>query len=177
MQPRFALALLLVPAWALAQTAGVEHSDNSRGVTLPPTAAALVDEATAPVVNPAGLRFVEGAQLFYIHERAVARNQVVDGLYLGDSFFDWLGLGFNLEWVRRTPGTSYRKTTWSLALGSPVLSLGTSYNVFSSHQDVDLDQLTSWDLGATLRPNRHLAFAAVLKNIDRPSHGPVLFDR
>ena len=177
MQPRFALALLLVPAWALAQTAGVEHSDNSRGVTLPPTAAALVDEATAPVVNPAGVRFVEGAQLFYIHERAVARNQVIDGLYLGDSFFDWLGVGFNLEWVRSTPGQSYRKTTWSLALGSPVLSLGAAYNVFSSRQDVNLDQLTSWDLGVTLRPDRHLAFAAVFKNIDQPSRGSVTFYR
>ena len=50
--------LLSCATMAFAQTGELQHTtrDPSRGVTLPPTGAALVDESTAPVVNPAGTK-------------------------------------------------------------------------------------------------------------------------
>ena len=66
--------LLLLPGLASAQTGLiVQPATPPRGVTLPPTSAALVDEATALSVNPAGLRFIGPGQLFYLHERAWRR--------------------------------------------------------------------------------------------------------
>ena len=172
--------LLSCATVAFAQTGELQHTtrDPSRGATLPPTGAALIDQSTSPVVNPAGVRFVESAELFYLHERSVNRGEVVDGLYLADSFFDFIGLGFGMEWVRGTPGNSqnHRKTSWSLALGSRLLSLGTSFNLYSS-SDANLDRITSWDLGLTLRPIRQFALAGVVKNIDHPSEGTLTFPR
>ena len=163
---------------AFAQTAQLQHSDLSRGATLPPTGAALVDQSTAPVVNPAGVRFIESAELFYLHERSVNRGQVVDGVYLGDSFFNFIGLGLDIEWVRATPSNAqdHRKTSWTLALGSRTLSLGTSFNFYSS-SDPNLDRMVSWDLGLTARPFREFALAGVVKNLNHPTEGTLTFAR
>src|SRR5687768_7716047 len=93
--------LLLLPGLALAQTGSiVQPASPPRGVTLPPTSAALVEEATALSLNPAGLSFVGPAQLFYLHERNLVRDQVGDGLYLGTSLMGGLGAGFSMEWMR-----------------------------------------------------------------------------
>src|SRR5690242_17484410 len=101
--------LLLLPGLALAQTGLiVQPASPPRGVTLPPTSAALVDEATALSVNPASLRFVGPGQLFYLHERNLARDQVGDGLYLGTTL-GGLGAGFSLEWLRGRGLPDYRK--------------------------------------------------------------------
>ncbi|MFZ5471086.1 MAG: signal peptide peptidase SppA [Myxococcota bacterium] len=171
------LWLLLVPAAAFAQTAAVFHDDPSRGTTLPPIGAALADEATAIAVNPAGLSFVGAAQLFYAHERAVARNDVVDGLYLGSTFFDLLGAGFSLEWVRSDSSLDYRKTGYALSFGTGTLALGMSYNLFSSAESADLDELTSFDLGISGRVARGFSFGLVARNIDDPSRGAVALRR
>ena len=177
MNPR-TLILLCWSTAAFAQTSQLQHSDPSRGATLPPTGAALVDQATAPVVNPAGVRFVESAELFYLHERSVNRGEVVDGLYLGDSFFNFVGLGFGLEWVRATPSNAqdHRKFSWTLAFGSRTLSLGTSFNFYSS-SDPNLDRMSSWDLGLTARPFRQFALAGVVKNLNHPTEGTLTFAR
>ncbi len=168
--------LLAFPFQALPQTANIQNDDLSRGGTLPPTSAALVDEATAPLVNPAGLALMPGFQLFYLHERSLGRNQIIDGVYLGQSLFGLIDLGIDLEWIRGSGQPSRRRTSWSFAAGSDFLSLGATYHSFSS-EDVNLDALSTWDLGAVSRPTRYLALAAVIKNLDAPSHGPLGFNR
>ena len=81
--------LLLVPALALAQASAI----GELRPTLPPTNAALADEITAPEVNPAGLQFTDGPMLIYQHERNLHLDSIVDGLYFGSTFFDWVGFG------------------------------------------------------------------------------------
>ncbi|HYO70455.1 MAG TPA: signal peptide peptidase SppA [Archangium sp.] len=169
--------LLLLPGLALAQTGLiVQPASPPRGVTLPPTSAALVDEATALAVNPAGLRFVGPAQLFYLHERNLARDQVGDGVYLGSTLLGGLGAGFSLEWMRGRGLPDYRKTSFGLAFGSRRLSLGVSYHTLSS-RDAALDRLSGFDLGLTVRPTRFLSVAAVVKDVNAPVEGPFTLPR
>jgi protease-4 len=166
-----ALLLLLLPGLALAQTGLiVQPATPPRGVTLPPTSAALVDEATALTVNPAGLRFVGPPQLFYLHERNLARDQVGDGLYLGTNLLSGLSAGFSLEWLRGRGLPDYRKTSFGLALGSRRLSLGVGYHGFSS-DDAALDRLSGFDLGLTARPSRFLSVGAVVRDVNAPEEG------
>jgi protease-4 len=172
-----ALSLLLLPGLALAQTGLiVQPASPPRGVTLPPTSAALVDEATALAVNPAGLRFVGPGQLFYLHERNLVRDQVGDGLYLGSTLLGGLGAGFSLEWMRGRGLPDYRKTSFGLALGSRKLSLGVGYHHLSS-RDASLDRLSGFDLGLTVRPTRFLSVAAVVKDVNAPVEGPFTLPR
>ncbi|HEY0093793.1 MAG TPA: signal peptide peptidase SppA, partial [Archangium sp.] len=169
--------LMLLPGLALAQTGLiVQPATPPRGVTLPPTSAALVDEATALSVNPAGLRFVGPGQLFYLHERNLARDQLGDGLYLGTSLLGGLGAGFSLEWMRGRGLPDYRKTSFGLALGSRKLSLGVGYHHLSS-RDAALDRLSGFDLGLTVRPTRFLSVAAVVRDVNAPVEGPFTLPR
>ena len=174
--PILALSLIL-PLVAHAQTAAINETDLSRGATLPPSSAATVDEATAPLVNPAGLKGVGGAELNYIHERSISRGQTVDGIYLGDTFFDAVALGLSLEWMRGSVLPDYRKTTWTLALGGPTLSVGSSLNLFNSSANQQLNHLTSWNVGLTLRPLRAVSLGASILNLDEPSRGAVMLPR
>ncbi|HZI11500.1 MAG TPA: signal peptide peptidase SppA, partial [Myxococcus sp.] len=145
------LALLLLPSLALAQTGAIVQSPvPSRGVTLPPTGAALVDEATALSLNPAGLGYVGGSQLFYLHERNLARDAVGDGVFLATRFLG-LGVGASMEWIRGRAEADYRRTSLGLSLGGRTLQLGGAWHGFSSDSR-DIDALSSFDLGLTARP-------------------------
>ncbi|HZA13730.1 MAG TPA: signal peptide peptidase SppA, partial [Myxococcaceae bacterium] len=131
------------------------------------------DEATAPLVNPAGLMQVRSAQLFYGHERSVARNDVIDGLYLSNTLLELLAVGVSVEWIRNSslPALSFpdrRKTTWSLALGSPSFALGAAFSFFSSEENSSLDHASGIDLGLLIRPSRVLSIGAVVKNVNAP---------
>jgi protease-4 len=172
-----ALLFLLLPSLALAQTGAIVREPvPPRGVTLPPTGAALVDEATALSVNPAALRFVGPAQLFYVHERNLVRDQVGDGVFLGAAPLG-LGLGLSLEWIRgHGAQPDYRKTSFGLALGSRTLALGGTYNTFGS-DDGDIDRLSTFDLGLSWRPMKAFALGAVVRNVDQPEEGPLRLER
>ncbi len=174
--PLLFTALALLPVTAAAQTAFVNQTDFSRGATLPPSSAATVDEATAPLLNPAGLYFLGGAGFNYIHERAIARGQTLDGIYGGYTAFGIASLGLSMEWMRGAVLPDYRKTTWTFALGTPSIALGTSLNLFSSDNS-DLNRTTSWNLGAVIRPYRALSLAGSILNIDQPHTGAVLLPR
>ena len=170
------LALLLLPSLALAQTGAIDSAQQpSRGLTLPPTGAALVDEATSLSLNPAGLGYVSGSQLFYLHERTLVRDGVGDGVFLATRLLG-LGLGGSMEWVRGHAEPDYRKTSLGLSLGSRTLQLGGAWHGFSSDDD-DLDDLSSFDLGLTARPARGLSLAAVVKDLNAPEEGEVKLER
>jgi protease IV len=162
------LSLLLLPALALAQAGAITRPAlPPRGVTLPPTSPALVDEAFGLNLNPASLRFVGPGQLFYLHERNQVRDYTGNGLFLGASVLGALGTGLGVQWVREPGQPSYRKTSFGLALGSEQLALGVAYNTFASDARW-VDRLTSYDLGLTLRPSRHLSLAAVVQDVNAP---------
>ena len=169
--------LLLVSTVALAQTSSLAQQDLSRGATLPPTGAALVDEATAPIVNPAGLTSQSGLQALYIHDLSVPRRQTVDGLYLGTSLFNAVGLGLNVEWVRNAGFDDYRKTTWAMSFGGPQLSIGLGLNLFSARDFRPLDGLASLDVGVMSRPLRALSLGAAVKNVDAPARDGISLPR
>ncbi len=169
---RFQALLLLLPSLALAQAPVILRPlVGSRGVTLPPEATALVDEATALSLNPAGLRFVGPAQLFYVHERNRARDQIGNGLFTGATLLGVVGTGFGMEWIRNRAEPDYRRTSFGFALGADTLALGATYHAFASAQDEDLDRLSSWDLGLSARPWRALAYSFVARDINAPTQG------
>ncbi len=170
------LAFLLLPSLALAQTGAIDRAPlPSRGVTLPPTGVALVDEATSLSLNPAGLGYVGGSQLFYLHERNLVRDGVGDGVFLATRLLG-LGLGGAMEWVRGRAEPDYRKTSLGLSLGSRTLQLGGAWHDFSS-DDGDLDDVSSFDLGLTARPARGLSLAAVVRDVNAPEAGGVELKR
>ncbi|OJH39404.1 signal peptide peptidase SppA [Cystobacter ferrugineus] len=168
---------LLFPSLVLAQTGLIlQPAVPPRGVTLPPTSAALVDEATALALNPASLRLVGPGQLTYLHERNLASDQVGDGLFLGTSLGGGLGAGFSLEWMRGRGLPDYRKTSFGLALGAGALSLGVGYHDISS-ADATLSRLSGFDLGLTLRPSRHVSVGAVVRDVNAPRQGNFVMPR
>jgi protease-4 len=156
--------LLLLPAVSLAQASAI----GELRPTLPPTNAALADEVTAPEVNPAGLQFIGGPMLIYLHERNLHLDSIVDGLYFGSTFFDWVGLGVGLDWVRGpfagTERSGYRKTSYTFSVGGQWLSAGTSFNVYTPNLGTAPGPNT-WDLGLSSRPTRYLSLGLALKDI------------
>ncbi len=159
-----ALALLLLPDLVHAQASAI----GELRPTLPPTNAALADEVTAPEVNPAGLQFIGGPMLVYQHERNLHLDSIVDGLYFGSTFFDWVGFGVGLDWVRGpyvgSERSGYKKTSYTFSFGGQWLSGGTSFNVYTPNLGTAPGPNT-WDLGLSSRPIRALALGVALKDI------------
>ncbi|SEK56206.1 signal peptide peptidase A. Serine peptidase. MEROPS family S49 [Stigmatella aurantiaca] len=173
-----ALPLLLLPSAVLAQTpAIVRPLVGSRGLTLPPESTALVDEATSLSINPAGLRFVEAPQLFYVHERHRVLDQVGNGLFTGTSLFGAAGLGLGVEWLRHPAGPDYRRTTFGFSLGTDTLALGAAHHAFSSEESAALDRLSSWDVGVSGRPARSFSYGIVAKDVNAPEEGALKLPR
>jgi protease-4 len=172
---KLAVLGLLWLSTALAQTASIDSLDLSRGLTLPPTGVALIDNATSPSENPAGLTFVGGGELQYLHERNLAVSQTGDALFLATRF-GHVGLAFGEEWLRPGPLPHYRRTTWALSFGGELLSLGGALHLYSSDLS-DLDRISSFDLGLTTRPTRYLAFGATVQNLDQRTEGALSFGR
>ncbi|MFL5322073.1 MAG: signal peptide peptidase SppA [Myxococcaceae bacterium] len=174
---RSTIALCFVASAALAQPAVLNDVDLSRGSTLPPTSTATVNDVTALTVNPAALQTVSALELFYVHERSTSKDDVVDSLFLGDSFFGAFGAGVSLEWIRSPSHADYRRTGWTFSVGQPQFSLGFTYNNFTSSESPDLGKLHSIDLGLSLRPIRPLAFGITVRNVDEPTNASVTLAR
>ncbi|ADO70939.1 signal peptide peptidase SppA [Stigmatella aurantiaca] len=167
-----ALPLLLASGVALAQTpAIIRPLVSSRGLTLPPESTALVDEATALSINPAGLRFVDAPQLFYVHERHQVLDQVGNGLFTGTSLFGVAGVGFGVEWLRHASAPDYRRTSFGFSLGTDTLALGATHHAFSSADSEGVDRLSSWDIGLSGRPCRGFSYGLVAKDLNEPEEG------
>jgi len=162
---RFTALLVLAPLSALAQTASLTSTDPERGATLPPTSAALADEAFAASVNPAGLTHASGLQLDYAFERSLARAQTAHGAFLSMGG-GGLGSALTAEWVGGAG--DHRRFSWALAAGSQLLSLGVSYHWIGS-ADPALDGLGGLDVGVLSRPLPQLSLGLVARNTEQPS--------
>ncbi|MHB8876969.1 MAG: Clp protease/crotonase-like domain-containing protein, partial [Myxococcaceae bacterium] len=170
------LLSLLAPLRSFAQTSEIVTEDLSRGLTQPPTSAALTNQVTAIAVNPAGLSHVGGLELGYLHERNNTLLETGDGVYLGGTFFELLGAGVSVEWLRGAEA-SRRRTTWGASLGGQAMSLGFSYSYFAAPEIPELSPQKSWTLGIEGRPSRYLAYGLVVRNIDEPSRGSLTLPR
>ena len=168
--------LLLLPSLASAQTANaVERARRDPvGLALPGVSVAGAEEPTAVNLNPAGIGFVNAFTLAYFHEGG--RDNVA-----GDAFYLAAPLGplvpaLSMEWVRPAAGEGprYRKTTLGLALASgQVFSLGAGWNLYSS-PDAAMGGLFSFDVGATVRPWRHLSLGAAVLGLQGRLAGEAL---
>ncbi|MFT3917159.1 MAG: signal peptide peptidase SppA [Anaeromyxobacteraceae bacterium] len=176
------LGLASWPGPAAAQVAAVlEREAGGLGgvpVTVPGVAAA--EEATAMAVNPAGLSLLGGQQIAWQHESGLTPGSRGDALFVGQPF-GAVGLGLGLEWIRPGHpggGDRWRKTTFGLALGGPVLGLGVNWNWYAS-PDRAIDHAESWDAGLVLRPWRHVSLGLSAMNRDLRVGGarlPIRYD-
>ncbi|HEY0839485.1 MAG TPA: S49 family peptidase, partial [Vulgatibacter sp.] len=173
--PFLAIAAL-APYPALAESTSVLSRFPSSGLDQPAGSASLTDGPNALSVNPAGLGFQRGFSLFYLHETGPEPGRELasssgDGIYLGDRFFGFLGLGFGVEWMRPKVGESrpdlhYRRTNWAFSLGGDALALGAVAHVFTHGV---MDNHTSWDVGAMARPDRHVSLGFTIRDVGAPS--------
>jgi protease-4 len=180
---RAATACLLL-SLSSAATAQVQNAlDRERGLpaglALPVIGAAAAEEPSALETNAAGIGFVPELALQWFHEQEVTPGSRADGLYAADAVGP-LGVGFGIQWIR--PGgdaARYRKTTLALATSDTrTFSLAFAWNWWGS-RDAALERLSSWDVGLTVRPTRHLSFAAVMRDRDARLGGaplPVRYD-
>ncbi len=160
-----------VPLAAFAQ---FDAGALTRGAEAPGQSFSLQDDGSSLSGNPAGLGFVEGLEVDFLHNGYY-------GVGLGDAnalYFTGgsgpLALGLGFDWLNRQicpAGTtcpadtgifSYRRTSVGGALRLGQLSLGAVHRGFTS-----LD-LSAWDFGALARPVRWLALGAAALDANRP---------
>jgi protease IV len=160
-----AACLLLSSALASAQV----HDGLARqlgvpaGLALPVPGVAAAEEPSGIGTTPAAPGFVRSLAIEWFTEGNVTDESRANGLYLASSLGP-LGAGYSIEWVRpRGPdGARYRKNALALAAGDGrSISLGVGWNRFSS-PDAAIDPLSSWDLGLTVRPSRHVSVGAAM---------------
>ena len=77
-----------------------------------------------------------------------------------------ISAGLSFQWIRFNGAPSYRKTSYSLAFGGNTVSLGATYNSFSSADDAAVDRLGTFDVGLMLRPFSVLSFGLAVKDLD-----------
>ncbi len=171
-------ASLLSSSLAFAQVDAVVHADPTRGITLLPGSTAWADGSTASAYNPAGLAHTGMFELFYAHERSLARpvgvGSVGDGLYFGLNPFDFIGAGLSIEWLRSDGAADFRKTNFSLAVGGEGVSAGIGFNWFGNGT---IANAFSVDLGLQTRFSRYFSLGAAIKNVDQPTYGGVILPR
>lgn len=171
------LPLTLLPSTALAQAnALLRPLVSSRGVTVPTESTATVDEVTALSLNPGSLRFVDGPQLLFLHERNRFQDQVGTGLFVGTTLLDAVGVGYALEWLGNRTEPDYRRSSLGFSLGTDTLALGATYHAFGS-ADESVEKLSSWDIGLSARPWREFSYSVVARDINEPEQGVYRVER
>ncbi len=154
---------------ALAQSASLMESPHGRGLVLPPTSAAMVEDATALRLNPAALTQLGALELFYAHEfrrsPLPGRWGGADALYLA-SKLPGLGYGASVEWVSGPGLLDARRVTYGLGFGSEGLSLGASVGSLHSTEQPGLSDDWLVDVGLLSRPHRSFSVGLVGRNLN-----------
>ncbi|GAC1594805.1 MAG: hypothetical protein NVS4B10_02800 [Myxococcales bacterium] len=146
------------------------------GVEPPARALLLADDGTALTGNPGALAFSGRLQLDFVHERGTGGSALSgNGLYLAAGLAP-LVVGTALEWTR--PGEACspaapcaRRFSLGTALKAGQLGLGAAVHSVASRESSALDGLTTWDLGAVLRPARSLALGFAALDVNAPALG------
>lgn len=176
---RALLSLAVVAVLPVALPHSAEAQDSrapTTGVALPDRSVSATSDATSLEVNPAGLGFIESAELRYGFELQFPGEQT--GLQDEHAAYaaagtEWFGSGISLQWLdrstRRSLGPAYQKLTLGSAI-RPVdgFSAGVGLNIFGSLQRRNINQLTSVDLGFQWRPSRYFGFGFAAKDTNRP---------
>src|SRR3954469_14351283 len=170
---RFRVAAVAIPVWMAAAAALAQVREPSSGVGIPATSFALLDDITALSANPAGLSFVRGLGLDYVHERTFEEGLHSDALFLSGGAGP-VAIGTSLEWVHLGSDCSvatpcFRRFTVGGALRFGELSLGVAHHGFASDESAAYADLGTWDFGALLRPTRWLSLGYTLLDANEPS--------
>ncbi|MGZ6125178.1 MAG: hypothetical protein ACXWLR_09475, partial [Myxococcales bacterium] len=172
------IAVALAAGPAGAQVVGQGNGPLTQGAEAPGQSFALQDDGTSLGGNPAGLGFLQGLELDFLHNGYYGSGPAdANALHLtGGTGPLAVGLGF--DWLNRPAcpiglpcpsgaGTlSYRRTSVGGALRLGELSLGAVHRGFRG-----LD-LSSWDFGALARPMRWLSLGAATLDANRPGSLP-----
>lgn len=166
---------LLVVMTVLALTAQVGSADILPNTWLRGASSVAVnDDATALLVNPAGLAAQDGSNTYVglsLHGEEVA------GFHAA-SKMGFLGVGYDRQYAWRPDGGSVDLTDNAvdtyyagLALGDRGFSVGLDYRWFRA-QFGDEDKAGTWDLGVLYRPSRWLSLGAVVRNASEAEFHP-----
>jgi protease-4 len=163
------IAVALAASGARAQ---LSNTPFSQGAVAPGQSFALQDDGTSLAGNPAGLGFVEGLELDYLHNGYYGSTAGgANALYLSGGGGP-LSLGLGFDWINGTDTTgtavSYRRFSIGGALQLGQLSLGVVHRGFSG---ITAD-LATWDFGALVRPLRWLALGAAVLDSTQPESQP-----
>lgn len=138
-----------------------------------------IDDASAIESNPANLGFLPSWSLA-THHASLRSDSRFDGE--GNAF--WFGIplrlfgtvplgtyGLGIQWLRPSSAIGYAnsvKLSFGGAIGTPRIALGTALHTFFSDEDEAIDDLTTWDLGLTLRLFPWLGVGIVAHNLNTP---------
>ena len=168
-------ALCFIAVCSSAALAQVEEHPVSEGVEQPAQAGALQEGPTALSQSPGGLAFGSGFELSLARSSAYKSGTGSGtGLFAGVS--GPLAAAASVEWLQRGASCTFlapcpRRTSFGLGLRLGALGVGAAFHSFSSSEVRELDGLTTWDLGATLRPLRWLSLSAAVLDWNRPLYG------
>lgn len=168
------IASSLLASSAFAQQPGTP----SQGIPLPDRSISAQDDAASVEVNPAGLGYMQNAEIQYNlqlatpdYARTVPAGHALFAAFGGNGF----GLGFGAQFLfspdigRADISGDYRKYTLAGAMGDgKTLSLGFAYNFFGSNSSPTLDDMKSWDLGAQIRLSQYLGLGVYARDINSP---------
>jgi protease IV len=169
--------LCLAAAPAGAQPLVVDESPT-QGVKIPAAPLAGDADATATVLNPAGLALMRSASFTYIHteidkhERRLGRG---DGVYLAfRPLFDRVNTGMALEFMRPPQGfpsaPSAQRLSFAVGLKlAPGVAVGATWGHLFSSTGRGVDGMDTFDLGLVVRPFAHVAAAYVLRDFNSPT--------
>jgi protease IV len=172
------IVLLCVGARTAAAQPLVVDEAPTQGVKIPAGVLAGDADATATVLNPAGLALMRSASFTYIHteidehQRRLGRG---DGLYLAfRPVFGRVNSGVALELMR--PPDAVRSAPaaqrLSFAVGVkllPGVALGLTWGHLFSSTAHGVDGMNTFDLGLVVRPSAHFAAAYVLRDLNSPT--------
>jgi len=155
----------MIRAWALcvlAAPAAFAQLERSDGAQAPGLSFALQDDGAALSGNPAGLAFVSGLELDFLHNGI--SDPGIDGhneALLASLGAGPLAVGYAHDWLARN-GIGADRNTFGTALRLGVLGLGGAYRTRPG-------SYSSWDVGLLVRPLTFLSLAAAAVNADEPS--------
>ena len=167
---RTVLALTVLALTVLVLPGSPALGQGARGLRWPGTSLVVSDDSVALSMNPAGLGFLQGLDLRYVHSELDALSGDGDGVFVATHVLGPLSLGMGFEFLPR-PALSERalRYTFGAALGfDRTASIGFNLHHFTSDASPELDGLLSLDLGLMVRPLSWLAIGLQVEDLNTP---------